>query len=64
MGGFLLAPDSAFPAIASRSIAPPMSVFPDAVSFKKKKTQRGPKMTSARDRSVSSTAGKVLDPIV
>ena len=64
IGGFLLAPARAFPAIASNITAPPMRVFTDAVSFNKKKNQMGPKITSVRDKSVSSTAGTDLDPIV
>ena len=57
-------PAGAFPAIASETMAPPISVLTDAVSFRKRKTQIGPKITSARDRSVSSTAGKILEPAV
>ena len=63
-GGLRRAPDKALPAIAPKRIVPPIKVLVVAVSPSISQTQTGPSTTSASDKSVSSAAGTVREPIV
>ena len=55
IGGFLLAPAKAFSTTAVKSMVPRMRFFTDTVSFNKKNTQIGPKITSVRDKKATDS---------
>ena len=62
--GSLLILEKAVPANADKIIVPPIKVKLSGISFRNIQTHIGASITSESDKSVSSAAGIVFDPIV